>query len=296
MPLRPARVPPPDVPRARPARPAARWLLALLALVAPAAFAADTPADGAVPAGGPAPATRVPTVRVTGASRGIGYEIARQYADRGYRVIATARKPKDADDLQALARRYPAVTVEKLDVTEGSQVKALATKYRGVPIDILVNNAGILGGNERQKFGTLDYEALEDVMETNVEGPIRMVEAFVDNVAASDQKKLMNISSFVGSIERTFGGQIFYRASKAALNMSMRTLSMEFKRAKEPGRKELIVGLIDPGVVDTEFGPKPPIPLISAAESAAGVIAVIDAYDLKKSGRFFGYKGNEIPW
>jgi NAD(P)-dependent dehydrogenase (short-subunit alcohol dehydrogenase family) len=235
-------------------------------------------------------------VLVTGANRGIGYEIARQYADRGWRVIATARKPKDAKDLQALAKQYPALTVEKLDVTEGSQVKALAAKYREVPIDILVNNAGILGGNERQKFGTLDYDALEDVMETNVEGPLRMVEAFVDNVAASDQKKLMNISSFVGSIERTFGGQIFYRASKAALNMSMRTLAMEFKRAKEPGRKELIVGLIDPGVVDTEFGPKPPIPLISAAESAAGVIAVIDGYDLKKSGRFFGYKGNEIPW
>jgi NAD(P)-dependent dehydrogenase (short-subunit alcohol dehydrogenase family) len=284
------------MPPAHPTRPAARWLLGLLALVAPAAFAADTPAAGAAPAGGPAPATRVPTVLVTGANRGIGYEIARQYASRGYRVIATARKPKDARDLKLLAQQYPAVTLERLDVTSDRQVRALAAKYRGVPIDILVNNAGILGGNERQKFGTLDYDALDDVMATNVAGPLRMVEAFVDNVAASNQKKLMNISSFVGSIERTFGGQIFYRSSKAALNMSMRTLAMEFKRAQEPGRKELIVGLIDPGVVDTEFGPKPPIPLISAAESAAGVIAVIDGYDLKKSGRFFGYKGNEIPW
>jgi NAD(P)-dependent dehydrogenase (short-subunit alcohol dehydrogenase family) len=265
-------------------------------MAAPAAFAADAPAPGAAPAGTPAPGSRVPTVLVTGANRGIGYEIARQYADRGYRVIATARKPKEARDLQALARQYPALTIEKLDVTEGSQVKALAAKYRGQPIDILVNNAGILGGNDRQKFGTFDFDALEDVMATNVEGPLRMVEALVDNVAASDQKKIMNISSFVGSIERTFGGQIFYRASKAALNMSMRTLAMEFKRAKEPGRKELIIGLIDPGVVDTEFGPKPPIPLITAAESATGVITVIDAYDLKKSGRFFGYKGNEIPW
>jgi NAD(P)-dependent dehydrogenase (short-subunit alcohol dehydrogenase family) len=296
MPLRPAR---PSVPARDPGRPArrgARWLLALLALAAPAAFAADAPAPGAAPAGSPAPGTRVPTVLVTGANRGIGYEIARQYADRGYRVIATARKPKEATDLQALAKQYPGLSVEKLDVTEERQVKALATRYAGVPIDILVNNAGILGGNERQKFGSLDFDALEDVMETNVEGPLRMVEAFVDNVAASDQKKIMNISSFVGSIERTFGGQIFYRASKAALNMSMRTLAMEFKRAKEPGRKELIVGLIDPGVVDTNFGPKPPIPLISAEKSAAGVLTVIDSYDLKKSGQFFGYNGSAIPW
>jgi NAD(P)-dependent dehydrogenase (short-subunit alcohol dehydrogenase family) len=285
------RVPPTSPTTAAPRRGTRRGaflLAALAAAAAPAAGAADAPA--------PATGARQTTVLVTGANRGIGYEIARQYAARGYRVIATARRPRDADALLDLAREYPAVTVEKLDVTSGRQVAALAARYRDTPIDILVNNAGILGGNDRQKFGTLDYAALDDVMATNVAGPLRMVEAFVDNVARSDQKKIMNVSSYVGSIEKTFGGQIFYRASKSALNMSMRTLAMEFRRAKEPGRKELVIGLIDPGVVDTEFGPKPPIPLISAKDSAAGVITVIDGYDRAKSGRFYGYKGNEIPW
>src|SRR5690606_6694906 len=98
------------------------------------------------------------------------------------------------------------------------------------------------------KFGTFDYTAFDAVMNTNCKGPIRMVEALVDNVAASSQRKIMNISSFVGSIERTFGGQVFYRASKACLNMSMRTIAMEFRRDQTPGRRDIIMGMINPGV------------------------------------------------
>ena len=237
-----------------------------------------------------------PTVLITGSNRGIGLELARQYAERGWGVIATCRSPDRAEALQKLAAGHPNVVIERLDVTDFAEIDAVAEKYRDVPIDVLINNAGILGDNDKQKFGTLDYSAFDEILAVNTKGPIRMVEVFVDHVAASDMKKIMNISSAVGSIEMTFGGQVFYRTSKAALNMSMRTLAKELRSSDQPGRKALIFGLIDPGVVDTGFAKNVPIPMIQADESAAGVIAIIDAYDRKTSATFLRYTGQKMPW
>ena len=254
--------------------------------------AACTPATKLAP---PEPAT--PTVMITGASRGIGFELASQYADLGWGVIATCRNPAAAADLQALAGRKTNVLIEQLDVTDFAQMDALAERYRGIPIDVLINNAGILGGNERQKFGSFDYAAFDEVMAVNVVGPIRMVELFVDNVAISEQKKIMNISSAVGSVSMTFGGQNFYRASKSALNMSMRTIAKELRRSDDPNRKQIIVGLIHPGVVATDFAKNVPIPMIEPEESATAVIKVIDSYTtLRQSGDFMSYTGKELPW
>ena len=237
-----------------------------------------------------------PTVLITGSSRGIGFELARQYAELGWGVIATCRTPQRATALQALAQSHSNVVIERLDVTDFAGIDRVAEKYRDVPIDVLINNAGILGDNDKQKFGNFDYSAFDEVMAVNTKGPIRMVEVFVDHVAASEQKKIMNISSAVGSIEMTFGGQVFYRASKAALNMSMRTLAKELRRSDQPGRKALIFGLIDPGIVDTGFAKNVPIPMIQADESAAAVIAVIDSYDRKTSATFLRYTGQKMPW
>lgn len=265
-------------------------LILLLALGACSTMTSSTTAAEA-------PSLQTPTVLITGSSRGIGLELARQYAGMGWGVIATARSPERADDLQALAAANPNVIVERLDVTDFAEMEALAERYSGVPIDVLINNAGILGGNERQFFGTFDYDAFDEVMAVNVVGAIRMVELFIDNVAISDQKKIMNISSAVGSIELTFGGQNFYRTSKAALNMSMRTIAKELRRAKEPGRKDVIIGLIHPGVVATDFAKNVPIPMIEPEESAAAVIEVIAGYtSVRQSGDFMSYTGKELPW
>jgi NAD(P)-dependent dehydrogenase (short-subunit alcohol dehydrogenase family) len=242
------------------------------------------------------PTPERPTVLITGASRGIGYELARQYAERGWGVIATARDPATAGALRDLAAQRANVVVETLDVTDFGEIDALARRYEGVPIDVLINNAGILGDNDKQKFATFDYTAFDAVMATNVKGPTRMVEAFIDNVAASEQKKIMNISSLVGSIELTFGGQSFYRASKAALNMMMRNLSKEMRRSPVVPRREVIFGLINPGVVDTGFAKNVPIPMIKADASAAGVISVIDTYNKDMSGSFMDYTGKKLPW
>ena len=237
-----------------------------------------------------------PTVLITGSSRGIGFELARQYAEQGWGVVATARNPGRAEQLQALGRRHDNVVIEELDVTDFAEIDALAERYRNVPIDVLINNAGILGDNDKQKFGSFDYTAFDAVMHVNTRGPIKMTEAFVDHVAASDQKKLMNISSAVGSIKLSFGGQTFYRASKAALNMSMRNISREMKRSKDPNRKLLIFGLIDPGVVKTDFAKNVPVPMIEPEESAAAVMTVIENYTSRDSGKFFSYTGKQMPW
>ncbi|MDP6675333.1 MAG: SDR family oxidoreductase [Gammaproteobacteria bacterium] len=237
-----------------------------------------------------------PTVLITGSNRGIGFELARQYAQRGWGIIATCRTPEQADALQNLALEYSNLVIERIDVTDFDSINTVAEKYRGVPIDVLINNAGILGDNDKQKFGTFDFSAFDEVMAVNTKGPIRMVEVFVDHVAASDMKKIMNISSAVASIQMTFGGQVFYRASKAALNMSMRTLAKELRHSDNPEYKALIFGLIDPGVVDTGFAKNVPIPMIQADESAAAVIQVIDSYDRKTSASFLRYTGQKMPW
>ena len=123
-----------------------------------------------------------------------------------------------------------------------------------------------------------------------------MVEAFIDHVLQSQHKKLISVSSLVGSIALAFGGQTFYRASKAALNMSMYNLSMEFKRGDDPLRKQLIVGLISPGVVDTGFAKNVPVPMIQADEAARGLIRKIDSYTVDMSGAFTQIDDKDLPW
>lgn len=240
---------------------------------------------------GPAAATDPPTVLITGASRGIGLELARQYAERGWSVIATCRNPAEADELQKIAAQRKNVVVEPLDVTDFATVDRLATRYKGRPIDVLLNNAGISGDNDAQVFGKLRYEVYDEVHAVNVLGPLKMAEAFVENVAASDQKKIMNITSTQGSITQTFGGSMFYRSSKSALNMVMRTLSLELRK------RGITVGLVSPGFVRTDFTKGIDLPImITPEQSAAAVIKVIDGYTLDKAGTFMRHTGEVAPW
>jgi NAD(P)-dependent dehydrogenase (short-subunit alcohol dehydrogenase family) len=233
------------------------------------------------------------TVLVTGASRGLGYEFAKQYAARGYTVIATARDPEKAEQLVALAKANKNVRLEKLDVTEGESIKALAAKLKGTPIDILVNNAGIGGGGANQVFGKINYEIFEDVMETNVKGPLQISEAFVEHVAASKQKKIMMVSSSQGSIASVKSPSLyFYRASKSALNMITVNMALQLKD------RGIIVGMVAPGATDTDFmvEVRGRMPLGKPDERTAGMIKQIDAFTIEKTGKFYEWNGEEIPW
>ena len=232
-----------------------------------------------------------PTVLITGSNRGIGLELARQYAERGWNVIATARRPEAADELKAIRAQHPRLSLVQLDVTDHARIDELAQEYRERPIDILINNAGISGGHENAKFGEMNYEVYYQVHAVNVIGPTKMAEAFLPSVAISEQKKIINITSGQGSIAKTWGCRTFYRTSKAALNMMMRNLSLELKK------QGITVGLISPGFVKTGFTPGLNLPMmITPEESARKVIAVIDDYDLAKTGTFLGKEGQEWPW
>lgn len=231
------------------------------------------------------------TVLITGSSRGIGLEITRRYAEQGWRVIATCRTPAKALALQEIADEHSNVTIDALDVTDFAQIDALAAKYVDTPIDVLLNNAGISGGSDAQNFGEFDYPVFNQVMAVNVLGPLKMSEAFIDNVAASEQKKIINITSGQGSITRNFGGQYFYRASKSALNMVMRTLSIELKK------KGITVGLLSPGFVRTDFTKGLDFPMmITPQESAEAVVSLIDSYTLEDTGTYVRNNGEPIPW
>jgi NAD(P)-dependent dehydrogenase (short-subunit alcohol dehydrogenase family) len=232
-----------------------------------------------------------PTVLITGSNRGIGLEIARVYAKRGWHVIATARRPEAADDLKAIRAEYQNLVIEQLDVTDHDRIDQLAAQYQNQPIDILINNAAISGGHENAEFGRMKFEVYYEVHAVNVVGPTKMAEAFLPSVAKSEQKKIINITSGQGSIGKTWGCCTIYRSSKAALNMMMRNISIDLKK------QGITVGLISPGFVKTGFTPGLDLPMmITPEESARKVVAVIDDYDLSKTGTFLGKDGQIWPW
>jgi len=193
-------------------------------------------------------AAEAKTVLITGSSRSHGLAFVEDYAERGWDVIATTRTPSAAADLQAVAERHPNVVVEELDVTDFAEVDALAEKYRDTPIDVLNLNGAINTFRVGlTNFGEVDYDWMEQVLRTNIVGQLYVAEAFLEHVAASKQKTIAAMSAVGGSITNTRSSAApFYRASKAGMNMLMRTYG---EAVKDRG---VIVAVIAPGMVDTK--------------------------------------------
>lgn len=234
----------------------------------------------------------VPTVLVTGGNRGIGLELVRQYGARGWNVVATARKPEEATELKALAAANPRIVVEKLDVSDLAAIDALAARWQGKPVDILINNAGITGDGRAQMFPKMDWPVYEQVLKTNVIGPLKMAEAFYPNLEAGQQKKLVNLSSSEGSIGSVTAGRIFfYRASKAALNMEMKNLAAVLKN------RGIAVAMINPGLVDTDMTAGLPRRMMRDRQTAVvDLIRITDQLKLDNTGLFWNYSGEQLPW
>lgn len=225
------------------------------------------------------------TALITGASRGLGLEFARQYAADGWRVIATCRQPKAA---KALAALKGDVRVRVLDVTDPVQVRSLARALKSEAIDLLVNNAGIFGPR-REVFGRVDTNAWNEVFRVNVMGPMMVSEAFADHVARSERKTIVALTSMMGSVaQNESGGAYIYRSSKAALNMVMKGLSLTLKPRK------ISVVMMHPGWVRTDMGGASAH--LGVEESVTALRRVIAGLKPADSGRFFNYDGNEIPW
>ena len=236
-----------------------------------------------------------PTTLITGANRGIGLEFTRQYLEIGWNVIATARKPEKADQLIDLKEKYPDhLTIQQLDVTDHERIDELALELKNEPIDLLLNNAGISGGSSNQLFGNMDYDIYESVLMVNTIGPLKMAEAFYPHVKNSELKKIVSVSSSEGSIGTAFkrgGGRLFfYRSSKTALNMVMVNLALQLKS------RGIAVGMVNPGLTDTDFVSDMPFPMRSAELAVSDMIRNIETISVDNTAAYINYNGKPVPW
>ncbi len=228
-------------------------------------------------------------VLITGANRGLGLEFARQYAAAGWRVHATCRDPERAQALAALAEGAGgAVAIHRLNVGDETTIAALAEALRGETIDLLLNNAGVYGG-ARKTFGDIDYESWIETLRINALAPLRVAEAFVEQVAASALRRMVFISSKMGSIaENASGDSYIYRSSKAALNAVVKSLAIDL------APRGITAVAFHPGWVKTDMGG--PNALLEPEESVAAMRAAIERLTPADSGRFLNYDGASIPW
>ena len=226
-------------------------------------------------------------VLITGTNRGIGLEFVKQYADAGYRVIACCRDPLKAAALNSLAAASGGkVALHALDVSNFGQIEHLAAEFKGQAIDLLINSAGYY---PHASFGSIDYAEWHKAFLINTMAPMRMVECFIEQVAASRLRKIVTLSSIMGSIAANdSGGSTLYRTSKAATNMLMKNLAIALKP------RGIATLTLHPGWVKTDMGGAHA--LITAEESVAGMRAVIDALTADNAGRFVSYDGHENPW
>jgi NAD(P)-dependent dehydrogenase (short-subunit alcohol dehydrogenase family) len=209
----------------------------------------------------------MPTALITGASRGIGSELVRQYAADGWEVIGTGRGD--------------------MDMTNPKQIRSFAAGLKKKPIDLLFCNAGI-SGKRGMAVGAFDFESWEEVLRVNLLGPAALAEALVDNVAASSRKTIALMSSRLGSITESSGTTLPYSTSKAALNMLAKGLAATL------ASKGIIVVALSPGWVRTDMGGEQ-APL-APKDSVQGLRRVIAALKKSDSGGFLSHDGSEIPW
>lgn len=221
------------------------------------------------------------TVLITGAARGLGLDFVKQYAAKGWKVHACARSPESLKEVTGN------IHLHKLEVTDYAAVKALASELKGEAIDVLVCNAGV-SGSEAGDLGRIDPKVWRDTFEVNALAPLMMAEAFVEQVAASKDRKLIAISSRLGSITHNDGARYAYRASKTALNMEWQSLS------KDTAAKGLICVVLHPGWVQTDMGGK--AATLTIAQSVPSMVKVIDGLKPADNGRFLNYDGTELPW
>jgi NAD(P)-dependent dehydrogenase (short-subunit alcohol dehydrogenase family) len=226
----------------------------------------------------------MPTVLITGASRGIGLEFVRQYAAAGWKVLACCRKPGTATELNKVTGD---VTVFALDVDDDANIAGLARQLKSVPIDVLINNAGI-SRPEATTLGQVSSEVWLQVFRTNAIAPLKMAEAFLPHLEAGKEKKLIAITSRLGSIELNEGGRYSYRSSKAALNSAWKSL------AGDTAGKGMICVVFHPGWVQTDMGGK--AAPVTPKQSVAGMAKLISGFGKKDNGTFRNYDGESLPW
>lgn len=228
------------------------------------------------------------TVVITGANRGIGLEFVKQYLGSGYSVIAGARNPDAADELQKLTAQFQKqLKILPLDVADEASRKAFVATIGDQIIHLLINNAGYYG--ESNRFGKLSETDWVKIFKINVIGPIKLVEMLSSNLADAGSATVAMLSSKMASIaDNTSGGSYLYRSAKAALNAASKSLAIDLADQK------VKVVILHPGWVQTDMGG--PNALIDTATSVKGLRRVIDGLKTAQSGDFISYDGTLIAW
>lgn len=227
------------------------------------------------------------TVLITGSNRGLGLEFVRQYLDKGWKVLAACRDPQQASELIELSNAGH-VELLKLDVASEKDINALGKTLDGRAIDHLILNAGVLG-DDCAKLGEMTQSKWLEVLNINTVAPALLIQALRENVAASEHKTIVGISTRVASIGDNGSGNMYsYRTSKAALNQILVSAG---KNLAEQGVKTVAV---HPGWVQTDMGGKDAT--FTPQESVAGIINVAESMTLETSGSFRVFDGSAIEW
>jgi NAD(P)-dependent dehydrogenase (short-subunit alcohol dehydrogenase family) len=220
----------------------------------------------------------MPAVLITGANRGLGFEFARQYAEEGWRVLATCRAPEAAAALDALSGE---VSIYALDVTDSAATKALARRLADETIDVLIANAGIYVARD-MTAATVDERAWHESFAVNTIAPIVLAGEFLPQVARSKERKMLAVGSVAGSVTSVkVGGNYVYRSSKAALHMAWRAFALD--------NPEVIAALLSPGRTRTGMNPDAPTEVGGVVRALRQVIARLEPKD---SGGFFRADGS----
>ena len=224
------------------------------------------------------------TVLVTGASRGIGSELVKQYSAEGANVIACVRDTSAAPGLDGVNGN---VRVLQMDTGSPESIAAAAAEVGDQALDVIINNAGYVGG-AKQGIDDVDLDEWHRTLDINTIGPLLIARAFKANLAASGDGKLMNVNSQLAASTWPFGGMLIYSSTKAALSKVGQILALDWK--EDP----ITVALVHPGWVRTDMGG--PNAEISAEESASGIRALIAGMTKADSGKFYKWNGDIHPW
>ena len=228
-------------------------------------------------------------IMIVGATRGIGLELTKQYAEEGNSVIACARDTGSASLLDELASGSDNITIEQLDVANPSSIEEASNKIGDRAIDTVIIVAGAVGGMpENQSIDNIDIEEWHRTLDTNTIGPLLVAKAFKDNLVASGNGNLMILSSQLGASTWPMGGMYIYSTTKAAVGKAGKILSLDW--AEEP----ITVSIMHPGWVQTDMGG--PTAEITAEESASGIRNVINGLTKEDSGNFYKWNGEIHPW
>ena len=228
------------------------------------------------------------TVLITGTNRGIGLEFAKQFIARGDTLLATCRDIASATELDRLKVNNEKLQIFELDVSSQESMESLPEKLEGQAIDIFINNAGVYGPRDSE-FGNVSTGEWAKVFQINAKAPMILTQLLIENLHDGFEKKLIYISSKMGSIDDNKGGGSYvYRSSKAALNAVAKSIAVDL------GNSGYSVAVLHPGWVQTDMGG--PNALIDTGTSVSNMINVIDNLNAQNSGSFFNYDGVIIPW